>query len=104
MICRLWHGWTAPANADAYEAYLRHELFPRLAGELGARGYRGFHILRRQHDAETEFVTLVWFDSLDAVRGFAGDGYEVAVISDKARRLLSRHEPRADHFELHGAG
>jgi hypothetical protein len=104
MICRVWHGWTMPAHATAYETYLRHELFPRLARELGGRGYRGFHILRLQHEAETEFVTMVWFDTLDQVRGFAGDGYEVPVISDTARKLLSRFDARCVHYELCDAG
>jgi antibiotic biosynthesis monooxygenase (ABM) superfamily enzyme len=102
VICRLWHGWTKPTRADAYEAYLRDELFPRLARELA--GYRGFHILRLQRASETEFVTLVWFDTLDAVRAFAGDGYEFAVIGDTARNLLTRHDPRCAHYELRDNG
>ena len=64
MICRLWHGWTAAENADAYEAYLTEELFPRLGRELGGRGYRGFHILRREDGSEVGFVTMTWFESL----------------------------------------
>ncbi len=104
MICRLWHGWIRPAHADEYEAYLRQELFPLLARELAGRGYRGFHILRLQHATETEFVTLVWFDTRDSVRGFAGDGYEFPVIGDAARKLLSRYDPRCSHYELRDAG
>jgi hypothetical protein len=103
MICRLWKGWTARDNADAYEDYLRNELFPRVAAELGDRGYRGHHVLRLERGDETEFVTMVWFTSLDAVRSFAGDRYEVPVISPKAQRLLLHYADRCDHYELRAA-
>lgn|SRR5579863_9528023 len=102
MICRMWRGWTRPANAEAYDSYLKNELFPRVKKELGARGYRGFHVLRHDRSDEVEFVTMVWFDSLDAVRGFAGANYEVPVISEKAHQLLSRHSDRCEHYDLSG--
>ena len=98
MICRLWHGWTAAADADAYERYLRDELYPRLERELD--GYRGHHILRRQDGAEIEFVTLTWFDSLETVRGFAGDDLETPVITETAARLLAHYDDRAVHYDL----
>jgi len=99
MICRLWHGWTARENADAYEALLRHEIF------LGIRsrrldGFRGIHLLRRDAGPEVEFVTTMWFDSLEAVRAFAGDDFEVAVVPPKARRLLSRFDARSAHYQV----
>jgi hypothetical protein len=100
MICRMWHGWTKASHADAYDNYLKSELFPRLERELTAQGYRGFHVLRLERGSEVEFVTLVWFESLDAVRSFAGENYEIPVISDKARMLLSHYDERVDHFEL----
>ena len=79
MILRMWTGWTARRNGDAYERYLREELFPRLQAEIGDRGYRGYQILRRDTDEESEFITLVWFDALECVTAFAGPGYLVAV-------------------------
>jgi hypothetical protein len=97
VICRLWHGWTAPASADDYERYLRDELYPRLEG---ADGYRGHHVLRRTDGGEVEFVTLTWFDSLDAVRAFAGDDYETPVITERAAALLARWDDRAVHYDL----
>jgi heme-degrading monooxygenase HmoA len=103
MICRMWHGWTMASQADAYDSYLRNELFLGVERELGARGYRGFHVLRLERGVEVEFVTLVWFDSLDAVRSFAGQTYEVPVISAKARTLLSHYDERVEHFELSGS-
>lgn len=100
MICRMWRGWTKVPQADAYESYLRKELFPRLRRELAAHGYRGFHLLRLARDGEVEFVTLVWFASLDAVRSFAGERYELPVISDEAHALLSRYANRCEHYEV----
>jgi heme-degrading monooxygenase HmoA len=97
VICRLWHGWTARADADAYERYLREELYPRLDG---VDGYRGHHVLRRADGEEVEFVTMTWFDSLDAVRAFAGDDYETPVITEHAAALLARYEGRAVHYDL----
>jgi heme-degrading monooxygenase HmoA len=102
MICRMWRGWTQKHNADAYESYLKDELFPRLNKDLNDCGYRGFHVLRLDREDEVEFVTLVWFDSRAAVRNFAGESYELPVISPKARGLLSRHSDHCDHYDLSG--
>lgn len=96
----MWHGWTGAADADAYDGYLKNELFPSVERELGAAGYCGFHVLRFDRGAEIEFVTLTWFDSLDAVRLFAGINYEIPVISAKALTLLLRYAERVEHFEL----
>ena len=97
MIGRIWHGWTTPENADAYEALLRHEIFAGIEGRE-IPGYRGIHLLRRELDTETEFVTIMWFDSLDAVRAFAGEDYETAVVPPKARALLSHFDARSAHY------
>jgi len=99
MICRVWHGWTSEANADAYEALLKHEIFVGIANR-GIAGYKGIQLLRRQHDRETEFVTMMWFESLDAVRAFAGDDYAKAVVPASARTLLTRFDDRSAHFEV----
>lgn len=100
MICRLWHGWTKATDADDYEMYLRDELYPRLERELADRSYLGHHVLRRLAGDEVEFVTMTWFDSLDSVRGFAGDDYETPVITGTAARLLAHYDPQAQHFDL----
>ncbi|HUE24189.1 MAG TPA: hypothetical protein VMQ86_21085 [Bryobacteraceae bacterium] len=98
----MWRGWTEKQNADAYDAYLNEELFPRLYRELRASGYRGFHVLRLARGDEVEFVTLVWFESREAVRSFAGANYETPVISPEARHLLSRYSDRCEHYDLSG--
>jgi antibiotic biosynthesis monooxygenase (ABM) superfamily enzyme len=102
MICRSWHGWTAPANADAYEALLRTEIFPGIARRAIA-GYRGIELLRRADGDTVEFVTLMWFDSIADVRAFAGEDYEVAVVPPKARALLQRFDARSAHYEVRQA-
>ncbi len=99
MIGRIWHGWTAPANADAYEALLESEIFVGI-GERKIPGYRGIQLFRRSLGAEVEFVTIMWFDSLEAVRVFAGEDYEVAVVPPKARTLLARFDARSQHYEV----
>lgn len=99
MIVRLWHGWTTPANADGYERLLKEEIFRGIANRA-IPGYRGIELLRRPAGGEVEFVTLMRFDSLEAVRAFAGEDYETAVVPPSARALLSRFDARSAHFEL----
>lgn len=99
MICRIWHGWTSRSNADAYEHLLRSEIF-RGISERGIPGYHGIELLRRRTEPLVEFVTLMWFDSLEAVRAFAGADYEVAVVPPAARVLLERFDARSAHFEV----
>ena len=102
MIIRLWHGWTRVENADAYERLLREEIFPGIAGRA-IGGYRGIELLRRPASAsEVEFITLMRFDSVDAVRAFAGDDYEHAVVPPAAQKLLLRYDARARHYEIRG--
>jgi heme-degrading monooxygenase HmoA len=99
MISQVWHGWTTPANADAYETLLKSEIFTGIEGRQIA-GYRGIHLFRRNLGKEVEFVTIMWFDSMDAVRAFAGEDYEVAVVPPKARALLSRFDARSQYYEV----
>ena len=67
MIARIWHGWTTYQNAAAYENLLRSEIFDGIA-QRGIAGYCGIELLRRQDQDLTEFVTVMWFDSFEAVR------------------------------------
>jgi hypothetical protein len=97
MIARMWHGWTKLEKADAYESLLRDEMFPsirRIEGSLDA------YLLRREGGEEVEFVTITLFTSLDAVRRFAGDNYETAVLHPKAHALLSHHDSKSVHYEI----
>jgi len=96
MIARVWHGWTSPANADAYENLLRSEVLP---GIHRVGGFKGAQLLRRDAGSEVEFITITQFDSLDAVKEFAGEDYEVAVVPAAARKLLARFDARSAHYE-----
>ena len=98
MISRIWHGWTTRENAAAYERLLRSEILPGIA-ERKIRGLRGAHLLKREVPEGVEFVTILWFESLDAVREFAGEDYEKAVVPAEARRLLTRFDARSAHYE-----
>src|SRR5579862_7226648 len=95
MITRLWRGWTATENADAYERFLHAELFPSM---VAIPGFRGADVLRRDEDGEVAFVILTRFDSLDAIRAFAGEDYETPVVEPTARALLSHYDQQAQHF------
>jgi len=96
MIARMWHGWTAHTNADAYEDLLRTRIFPEISVLPGACGA---YLLRRKTAEEIEFITITLFRDLDAVRRFAGADYETAVILPEAHRLLSRFDAKAVHYE-----
>ena len=99
MIVRVWHGWTVPGNAEAYERLLKEEIFRGIAAR-NIMGYRGIRLLRRSAPpGEVEFVTLMWFDSLEAVKAFAGEDYEIAVVPPRARELLARFDPRSQHYD-----
>ena len=99
MISRIWHGWTTLEKADAYETLLKNEIFIGIQ-ERQITGYRGIQLLRRTHETEVEFITIMWFDSLDSVRTFAGEDYETAVVPPKARKLLSRFDAHSQHYEV----
>ena len=99
MISRIWHGWTTPSNADAYEALLKSEIFVGIR-DRRINGYQGIQLFRRDLGEEVEFVTVMWFDSLDAVQAFAGEDYETAVVPLKARALLARFDTRSQHYEV----
>ena len=96
MITRLWRGWTTPGNADAYERFLLDELFPSMRR---IPGFDGAVVLRREEAGEVGFVTLTRFESLDAIRAFAGEDYEAPVLEPPARALLSRFDERAAHYD-----
>jgi len=99
MIARIWHGWTTPENADAYEILLKTEIFPGIAAK-GVDGYRGIRLLRRAQDEKVEFITMMEFDSWKAVKQFAGEDYERAYVPPKAREVLAHFDERSQHYEI----
>jgi heme-degrading monooxygenase HmoA len=99
MISRIWHGYTSFANADAYEKLLKSEIFVAIKSrQIG--GYKGIQLLRRNLENETEFITIMWFDSVESVKLFAGKDYEQAVVPKEAQKLLSRFDKKSQHYEV----
>jgi antibiotic biosynthesis monooxygenase (ABM) superfamily enzyme len=99
MIARLWHGWTNAADAAAYEEMLRSEIFPAIA-DRKIQGYRGAELFIRTDGDEVEFVTLLRFDSMEAVEKFAGPDERRPVIYPQAEPLLIRMDQRSQHYRI----
>jgi heme-degrading monooxygenase HmoA len=100
MIARIWHGWTTAENADRYEILLKEEIFPGIAAKK-VRGYREIQLFRRpMENGEVAFITIMWFDSWDSVKAFAGEDYERAYVPRKAREVLARFDERSQHYEV----
>jgi heme-degrading monooxygenase HmoA len=102
VIARIWHGWTTAANADAYEYLLKTEILPGIAGKRVA-GYRGIRLLCRPLDDEVEFITIMFFESWQDVREFAGHDFEAAYVPPKAREVLARYDERSHHYDVRAA-
>jgi hypothetical protein len=98
MIARIWHGWTTPQNADAYEHIVSTQVLPEIAAR-DLPGYHGAYLLRRELAEEVEFSTIMLFDSIDNVRRFTGEDYEVAHVPPEARAVLARFDERSAHYE-----
>ena len=99
MIARIWHGWTKRADANAYEEMLRDEIFPSIAAR-NIRGYRGAELFINEGAEKVEFVTLLRFNSMDAVKEFAGTDEGKPVIYPKAEALLTRMDERSRHYRI----
>jgi heme-degrading monooxygenase HmoA len=97
MIARIWRGWAAPGLAADYQRHYETEVREHLTA---VSGFRGAQLLRIDEAGEVAFTSITWFADLDAVRGFAGDDYEQAVIEDAARAALSRWDERVSHHEV----
>ena len=97
MIARIWRGWAPAATADDYQRHYETEVSENL--HL-VSGFRGARLLRREDDQEVMFTSITFFTSLDAVRGFAGDDYEVAVVEEAGQRALTRWDERVSHHEV----
>lgn len=78
---------------------MKEEIFIGIRGRR-IEGFREIQLFRRDLGAEVEFITVMWFDSLDAVRTFAGPDYEACVVPPKARAILSRFDERSQHYDV----
>ncbi|MFX1303116.1 MAG: antibiotic biosynthesis monooxygenase [Promethearchaeota archaeon] len=99
MIARIWHGWTSFENADTYEELLKNEIFPSIE-KKNIEGYRKISLLRRPLENEVEFITIMIFDNLSAVKEFAGEEHEKSYVPQKAQEVLLRHDNLSQHYEI----
>ena len=99
MISRVWHGWTHHDNANAYQKLLLETILPGIAAKASP-GYHGAYLFRRVDRDRVEFVTTMYFDSIESVRSFAGEDYESAVVPPEAQKLLARFDARSKHYEV----
>lgn len=99
MICRLWRGWTTHEDADAYESVVRGQVIPGIEARR-IPGFVHIDLMRREHDKEVEFLTAMWFDSLDSVKAFMGDDYTASHVPQAARDVLARFEDQSAHYEV----
>jgi heme-degrading monooxygenase HmoA len=97
MIARIWHGATKPEDADKYESMLKPELLP---GLNQVPGFKGSYLLRRDCGAEIEFITIILWESLERLKEFAGEDYEVSIIPEERQKYLLRHDAKAAHYEV----
>ncbi len=100
MIARIWRGFTKPEDAAAYEAMLKPELLPGLAA---AKGYMGSFLGKRSNGSEVEFITIMLWESIDAIQAIAGPEFEKAVVPPERRRYLTRYETESAHYEIASA-
>jgi antibiotic biosynthesis monooxygenase (ABM) superfamily enzyme len=98
-VCRLWRGWTTPVNADAYERIVRGEVIPGIEARH-IPGFLHIDLMKRDLSDEVEFQTLMWFDSLEAIKVFMGEDYCASHVPAAAQAVLSRFDERAAHFEV----
>lgn len=100
MIARIWYGWTTRENAEKYEKLLREEVLLAIA-KRSIPGYKGAEIcIRDAENDEVEFVTLLRFENIDAVRTFAGKCPEIPVIPPECKKLLKRHSEKSRHYRI----
>jgi heme-degrading monooxygenase HmoA len=97
MIARVWHGTTKPADADGFLNYIR---------QTGEKAYRETEgniavlILRRVENDRADFLLISLWNSLDAVKNFAGADYEKAVyLFPEDEKFLIEFEPNVAHYE-----
>lgn len=99
MICRIWRGWTTPANAAAYCDIVRNRVIPAIEARA-ISGFRHIDLMRREAEGEVEFQTIMWFDDLESIRAFVGQDVTASHVPAAARAVLARFDARAAHYEI----
>ena len=96
-IARIWKGRTLTSKADEYQRYLDAS---GIAKVRSTRGNLGVSVLRRSEGDQTEFLVLSVWESVDAIKKFAGEDYQKAVILPRDREYLLEVEPNVLHYEI----
>ncbi len=99
MIKRIWHGWTSPENASTYENLLKQEVFPGIEAKQ-IPGYSSIELLRRDHETEVEFITIMTFESWDSIQAFVGSDPTKSYVPAKAQAVLSRYDEHSQHYTV----
>mgnify|MGYP003627321996 CR=1 len=102
MIARIWHGYTTLENAATYYQILTEQVIP-LIESYKMEGYREIQVLRRDLKNEAEFITIMYFDSLELIKQFVGEDYEVAHVPEVAQKILKRWDKHSQHYEVKGS-
>jgi heme-degrading monooxygenase HmoA len=97
MIARTWRGEATSNNADEYLRHFKENVLPQLK-EI--RGHRGAYLLRRELDGQVEFLVMTLWESMAAIREFAGDDPAKAVVEPEARAVLAHFDLTVKHYEL----
>jgi len=97
MIIRIWRGLCTPESADAYERHVTRKVFPALTR---IHGHRGAYLLRRQAEGQVEFLAVTAWDSMEAVREFAGQNPDIAVVEPEAQAVLADFDQFVRHYAL----
>jgi len=97
LIARTWHGRVPAAKADAYHEYL---LRTGVADYARTAGNHGVYVLRRQEGEVAHFLLITHWDSVEAIKGFAGEDYERARYYPEDDEFLLEREPFVTHYEM----
>jgi heme-degrading monooxygenase HmoA len=97
MIVRMWRGYAIRERADDYVKHLQQTVVPELRQ---IDGFKGIYLLRRNSFDDVEFVVLTFWESMDAIRKFAGENPELAVVAPAAQKLFRKYDPIVKHFEI----
>ena len=97
MISRIWHGYTTKDNADKYQNLLQNEIFVGIKNKK-IKGYKGIQLFRRELTDETEFINIMWFESLEDFIDFAGQDYDNAVVPIIAHKVLTWYDRTSQHY------
>jgi heme-degrading monooxygenase HmoA len=93
----MWKGLALPEKANEYVKHLEMAVLPELRG---IDGFQGVQLMRRDSSEGVEFIVLTFWESMDAIRKFAGEDAEVAVVASAAQAMFREYDPRVKHFEV----